>query len=46
MEPKRFRISQDGNEYAMAIKLLGERVKLECVDSVFPELQFTAEHIP
>ena len=32
MEPKRFRISQDGNEYAMAIKLLGERVKLECVD--------------
>ena len=36
MEPKRFRISQDGNEYAMAIKLLGERVKLECVDSSVP----------
>ena len=36
MEPKRFRISQDGNEYAMAIKLLGERVKLECVDASVP----------
>jgi len=36
MEPKRFRISQDGQEYAMAIKLLGERVKLECVDASVP----------
>ena len=36
MEPKRFRIYQDGNEYAMAIKLLGERVKLECVDASVP----------
>ena len=36
MEPKRFRISQDGNEFAMAIKLLGERVKLECVDAGVP----------
>ena len=36
MEPKRFRISQDGNEYALAIKLLGERVKLECVDASVP----------
>ena len=35
MEPKRFRISQDGQEYAMAIKLLGERVKLECVDASY-----------
>ena len=36
MEPKRFRISQDGQEYAMAIKLLGERVKLEAVDASVP----------
>ena len=36
MEPKRFKISQDGQEYAMAIKLLGERVKLECVDASVP----------
>ena len=36
MEPKRFRISQDGQEFAMAIKLLGERVKLECVDAGVP----------
>ena len=36
MEPKRFRISQDGQEYAMAIKLLGERIKLECVDASVP----------
>ena len=36
MEPKRFRISQDGQEYALAIKLLGERVKLECVDASVP----------
>ena len=36
MEPKRFRISQDGQEYAMAIKLLGERVKIECVDASVP----------
>lgn len=36
MEPKRFRISQDGQEYAMAIKLLGERVKVECVDASVP----------
>ena len=36
MEPKGFRICQDGQEYAMAIKLLGERVKLECVDSSVP----------
>lgn len=36
MEPKRFRISQDGQEYAMQIKLLGERVKLECVDASVP----------
>ena len=36
MEPKRFRISQDGQEFAMAIKLLGERVKLECVDASVP----------
>ena len=36
MEPKRFRISQDGQDYAMAIKLLGERVKLECVDASVP----------
>ena len=36
MEPKRFRISQDGQEFAMQIKLLGERVKLECVDASVP----------
>ena len=36
MEPKRFRISQDGQEFAMAIKLLGERVKVECVDASVP----------
>ena len=36
MEPKRFRISQNGQEYAMAIKLLGERVKIECVDASVP----------
>ena len=36
MEPKRFRISQDGQEYAMAIKLLGERIKVECVDASVP----------
>ena len=36
MEPKRFRISQDGQEFAMAIKLLGERIKLECVDASVP----------
>ena len=36
MEPKRFRISQDGQEFAMAIKLLGERVKIECVDASVP----------
>jgi len=36
MEPKRFRISQDGQEFALAIKLLGERVKLECVDASVP----------
>ena len=36
MEPKRFHINQDGIEYAMAIKLLGERVKVEAVDSSAP----------
>ena len=36
MEPKRFHINQDGVEYAMAIKLLGERVKVEAVDSSAP----------
>jgi hypothetical protein len=36
MEPKRFRISQDGQDFAMAIKLLGERVKIECVDASVP----------
>ena len=36
MEPKRFRISQDGQDFSMAIKLLGERVKLECVDASVP----------
>ena len=36
MEPKRFHINQDGIEYALAIKLLGERVKVEAVDSHVP----------
>ena len=36
MEPKRFHINQDGIEYALAIKLLGERVKVEAVDSNVP----------
>ena len=36
MEPKRFRISQDGQDFSMAIKLLGERVKIECVDASVP----------
>ena len=36
MEPKRFHINQDGIEYAMMIKLLGERIKVEAVDSHIP----------
>ena len=36
MELKRFRISQEGQEYAMSIILLGERVKLESLEASFP----------
>ena len=36
MEPKRFWISQDGQDFAMGIKLLSERIKLEVVDASVP----------